>query len=62
MTVEIEQPSLPLRRSALRSGVATGVSTLTVSGAAALAGAYLAHEFGRNAGPTGSWRLTASTS
>jgi O-antigen/teichoic acid export membrane protein len=49
MTVEIEQPSLPLRRSALRSGVATGVSILTVSGAAALAGAYLAHEFGRNA-------------
>src|SRR4051812_6856182 len=49
MTVEIEQPSLPLRQSALRSGVATGVSTLTVSGAAAIAGAYLAHKFGRDA-------------
>ena len=47
MSVEIEQPSLPLRRSAVRSGVATGVSILAVSGAAALAGAYLAHKFGR---------------
>jgi hypothetical protein len=48
MSAESQQPSLPLRGSAIRSGVATGASILTVSGAAALAGAYLAHEFGRN--------------
>src|SRR6185437_9588675 len=35
-------------RSALRSGALTGISYLTLSGAAALAGAYLAHKFGRN--------------
>jgi peptidoglycan biosynthesis protein MviN/MurJ (putative lipid II flippase) len=49
MTIESRQPSHPLRASALRSGVATGVSILAVSGAAALAGAYLAHKFGRDA-------------
>ena len=43
------QTSLPRRRSAVQSGVATGLSTLAVSGSAALAGAYLAHKFGRNA-------------
>src|SRR5207244_11921418 len=46
---EAEQPSLRLRAMALRSGVATGASTLAVSGAAAVAGAYLAHKFGRDA-------------
>ena len=35
-------------RSAVRSGALTGLSYLTLSGAAALAGAYLAHKFGRN--------------
>jgi O-antigen/teichoic acid export membrane protein len=49
MSAQIQQPSLPLRRSAVRSGVATGASILTVSGAAAVAGAYLAHKFGRDA-------------
>jgi peptidoglycan biosynthesis protein MviN/MurJ (putative lipid II flippase) len=49
MSAESQQPSLPLRGSAIRSGVATGVSILTVSGAAAVAGAYLAHKFGRDA-------------
>jgi peptidoglycan biosynthesis protein MviN/MurJ (putative lipid II flippase) len=36
------------RRSALRSGLLTGLSYLTLSGAGALAGVYLAHKFGRN--------------
>ena len=49
MSAETRQPSLPLRRSALRSGIATGASILTVSAAAAIAGAYLAHKFGRDA-------------
>src|SRR5438093_12536903 len=49
MSVESRQTSLPLGGSAVRSGVATGASILAVSGAAAIAGAYLAHEFGRNA-------------
>src|SRR5262245_63661294 len=49
MTVESQKPSLPLRASAVRSGAATSVSSLTVSGAAAIAGAYLAHKFGRDA-------------
>jgi peptidoglycan biosynthesis protein MviN/MurJ (putative lipid II flippase) len=49
MTAESRQPSLPIRRSAVQSGIATGLSTLVVSGAAAIAGAYLAHKFGRNA-------------
>src|SRR5438045_8880008 len=35
-------------RSAVQSGTLTGLSFLTVSGAAALAGAFLAHKFGRN--------------
>jgi len=49
MSAESQQPSLPPRASALRSGVATGGSILAVSGAAAVAGAYLAHKFGRDA-------------
>jgi hypothetical protein len=49
MSAETQQPSLPIRGNALRSGVATGASILAVSGAAAIAGAYLAHEFGRDA-------------
>src|SRR6478609_7899004 len=49
MTAESQQPSLRLRQSAVRSGIATGLSVLAVSGSAALAGAYLAHKFGRNA-------------
>jgi O-antigen/teichoic acid export membrane protein len=49
MSAETRQPSLPLRRSALRSGIATGASILTGSAAAAIAGAYLAHKFGRDA-------------
>ena len=35
-------------RSALRSGLATGLSFLMLSGSGALAGVYLAHKFGRN--------------
>src|SRR5256885_11403846 len=35
-------------RSAVQSGTLTGLSFLTVSGAAAVAGAFLAHKFGRN--------------
>src|SRR5918911_3073203 len=35
-------------RSAVQSGFLTGLSFLTVSGAAAVAGAYLAHKFGRD--------------
>src|SRR5712691_11007089 len=49
MSAEIQKPSLPVRPSAFRSGVATGGSILAVSGAAAVAGAYLAHKFGRDA-------------
>src|SRR5436190_20027206 len=49
MTLESQQPSLAPRRSAVRSGLATGLSTLVVSGSAAIAGAYLAHKFGRDA-------------
>jgi O-antigen/teichoic acid export membrane protein len=45
-----EQPKgSPARgRSAVRSGLFTGLSYLALSGAAAVAGAYLAHKFGRN--------------
>ena len=49
MSVESGKPSLPLRTSAIRSGAATSASSLTVSAAAAIAGAYLAHKFGRDA-------------
>src|SRR5439155_1645645 len=35
-------------RSAVQSGTLTGLTFLTVSGAAAVAGAYLAHKFGRD--------------
>jgi putative peptidoglycan lipid II flippase len=49
MSVESGKPSLPLRTSAVRSGAATSASSLAVSAAAAIAGAYLAHKFGRDA-------------
>src|SRR6266566_4138417 len=35
-------------QSAVQSGILTGLSFLTVSGAAAVAGAFLAHKFGRD--------------
>jgi hypothetical protein len=44
-----ETKSSPLGgRSALRSGLVTGLSYLTLAGAGAIAGVYLAHKFGRN--------------
>ena len=46
--VEETKPSPLPGPSALRSGVATGLSFLTLSGSGALAGVYLAHKFGRN--------------
>ena len=49
MNVASSKPSLPVRTSAVRSGAATSISSLAVSGAAAIAGAYLAHKFGRDA-------------
>jgi peptidoglycan biosynthesis protein MviN/MurJ (putative lipid II flippase) len=49
MPAESQQPSLLPRRSAVRSGLATGFSTLAVSGSAVIAGAYLAQKFGRDA-------------
>src|SRR5437870_2149519 len=49
MPAESQQTSLTPRRSAVQSGLATGISALTVSGSAAIAGAYLAHKFGRDA-------------
>lgn len=49
MVAESPQPSLVPRRSAVRSGLATGFSTLVISTSAAIAGAYLAHKFGRDA-------------
>jgi peptidoglycan biosynthesis protein MviN/MurJ (putative lipid II flippase) len=46
---EAETKPSPWRgRSALRSGLLTGLSYLVLSGAGALAGVYLAHKFGRN--------------
>jgi peptidoglycan biosynthesis protein MviN/MurJ (putative lipid II flippase) len=46
---EAETKTSPWRgRSALRSGFLTGLSYLALSGAGALAGVYLAHQFGRN--------------
>jgi putative peptidoglycan lipid II flippase len=53
MSVASRKPSLPVRTSAVKSGAATSVSSLAVSGAAAVAGAYLAHKFGRNAATDG---------
>jgi peptidoglycan biosynthesis protein MviN/MurJ (putative lipid II flippase) len=41
--------SRPRQRSALRSGLLTGLSTLALSGSAAAAGAILAQKFGHNA-------------
>ena len=49
MPAESQQPSLLPRRSAVRSGLATGFSILAVSGSAVVAGAYLAQKFGRDA-------------
>jgi O-antigen/teichoic acid export membrane protein len=46
--VEETKPSPLPGRSALRSGVATGLSFLALAGSGALAGVYLAHKFGRN--------------
>jgi peptidoglycan biosynthesis protein MviN/MurJ (putative lipid II flippase) len=46
--VEETKPSPLPGRSAVRSGVATGLSFLMLSGSGALAGVYLAHKFGRN--------------
>jgi putative peptidoglycan lipid II flippase len=46
--VEEPKPSPLPGRSAVRSGVATGLSFLLLSGSGALAGVYLAHKFGRN--------------
>jgi hypothetical protein len=44
-----ETKTSPLRRrSAVRSGLLTGLSYLALSGAGALAGVYLAHKFGRD--------------
>ena len=49
MRAEAETKTSPWRgRSALRSGLLTGLSYLALSGAGALAGVYLAHKFGRN--------------
>ncbi|HYY04139.1 MAG TPA: hypothetical protein VE736_09675 [Gaiellaceae bacterium] len=47
--VEETKPSPLPGRSALRSGLATGLSFLALSASGALAGVYLAHKFGRNA-------------
>jgi peptidoglycan biosynthesis protein MviN/MurJ (putative lipid II flippase) len=46
--VEETKPSPLPGRSAVRSGLATGLSFLALSGSGALAGVYLAHKFGRN--------------
>jgi peptidoglycan biosynthesis protein MviN/MurJ (putative lipid II flippase) len=46
--VEEPKPSPVRGRSAVRSGLATGLSFLALSGSGALAGVYLAHKFGRN--------------
>src|SRR5439155_4326462 len=49
MPADEQLKSSPERgRSAVQSGTLTGLSFLTVSGAAAVAGAFLAHKFGRN--------------
>jgi peptidoglycan biosynthesis protein MviN/MurJ (putative lipid II flippase) len=46
---EEEPKTSPFRgRSAVRSGLLTGLSYLTIAGAGAVAGVYLAHKFGRN--------------
>jgi len=46
---EEESKTSPFRgRSAVRSGLLTGLSYLTIAGAGAIAGVYLAHKFGRN--------------
>ena len=49
MSADEQVKGSPARgRSALRSGALTGLSYVTLSLAAALAGAFLAHKFGRN--------------
>ena len=49
MLAEEQAKVSPARgRSALRSGALTGLSYVALSLAAALAGAFLAHKFGRN--------------
>ena len=48
-TAEGSKTSPYPRRSAVRSGVLTGLSAAVLSGSGAIAGAYLAHKFGRNA-------------
>src|SRR5205085_6451315 len=46
---EEETKTSPFRgRSAVRSGLLTGLSYLTLAGSGAAAGVYLAHKFGRN--------------
>ena len=47
------ETSAPARRSAVRSGILTGVSSLVLAGSAAVAGAILAHKFGRDAATDG---------
>src|SRR5919108_721176 len=47
-TAEGSKTSPYPRRSAVRSGVLTGLSAAVLSGSGAIAGAYLAHKFGRN--------------
>jgi hypothetical protein len=47
-TAEGSKTSPYPRRSAVRSGLLTGLSTAVLSGSGAIAGAYLAHKFGRN--------------
>jgi hypothetical protein len=51
MTVRETAPNLspPARRSAVRSGLVTGLSLLAISGTAAAVGAVLAQKFGRTA-------------
>jgi peptidoglycan biosynthesis protein MviN/MurJ (putative lipid II flippase) len=45
----LRKPTAGARRSALRSGILTGVSSLVLSGSAAIAAALVAQKFGRDA-------------
>ena len=47
------ETTAPERRSALASGILTGVSSLVLSGSAAVAAAILAQKFGRDAATDG---------
>src|SRR3990170_4927130 len=49
----LPKPSDSPRRSALSSGVLTGLSIVALNGSAALAGILLARKFGRSAGTDG---------